>query len=80
MTEEQPVAVYTVETTRRTFHLRGEMASWCVATFGDSRYWVWNKPKTWEGMGDWCMSSAFGNTEFYFKNEADATLFSLKWT
>lgn len=72
----------TVEFDRRYYHLQREMEEWCNTYIGENpRYtnWVYSEPKEWEGLGTWCLASMFGTTFFYFKNEADATLFALKW-
>ncbi len=71
-----------VEFGKDYYHLQGEMESWCNRNIGSNppyRNWVSSKPGSWEGLGTWCMSSMFGNTFFYFKNEKDASAFILKW-
>lgn len=58
------------------------MVRWCNDYLGENpayKDWVWAEPVTWEGLGNWCVSSMFGNTFFYFKNPSDATAFKLKW-
>ena len=72
----------TVEFGKDRYHLQGEMEEWCEHNIGcNPRYsnHVWSKPVEWEGLGTWCMASAFGTTFFYFKNHDDATFFALKW-
>ncbi len=72
----------TVELGKDHYHLQSNMEAWCTQHIGKNpRYtnWVYSQPKDWEGLGTWCMNSAFGTTFFYFKNESDATLFTLKW-
>jgi hypothetical protein len=72
----------TVELDRTHYHLQTEMTVWCRDHFGPNPPycdWVWSAPKTWEGLGTWCLASAFGTTFFYFKEEADMTAFLLKW-
>lgn len=72
----------TIQFGKDKYHLQGEMANWCKTQLGQNpNYgdWVYDEPKTWEGLGTWCMSSMFGTTIFYFKDESDATMFALKW-
>lgn len=74
----------TVEFGKDKYHLQRQMEEWCTEHISQNpRYknWVFMKPKDgeWEGLGQWCMDSAFGNTFFYFKNESDATMFTLRW-
>ena len=72
----------TVEFSNRYYLLQGEMEKWCERHICENppyTNWVYSKPTEWEGLGNWCMASAFGTTFFYFKNESDATLFTLKW-
>ena len=66
----------------RQYHLQNDMISWCEEHIGMNapyRNWVASKPNSWGGMGRWCVASAFGNTYFYFRDEADATAFMLRW-
>ena len=60
------------------------MINWCNKNIGKnySNEWVWNIPddEFWATTGHvWAIQGSFGNTAFYFRNEADATLFSLRW-
>ena len=73
----------TIEFGKDKYHLQHEMEMWCTKHISENpiyRNWVSSKPKEWEGLGNWAMSSMFGNTFFYFKNEADATAFALRWS
>lgn len=72
----------TVEFGNSRYHQQGEMERWCSENINYNppyKNWVATEPKSWEGMGTWCMSSMFGSTFFYFKNEKDATMFKLRW-
>lgn len=67
---------------REHYHLQRDMEQWCEQNIGknkSNKNWVFNEPKSWEDLGDWCMSSMFGNTFFYFKRDEDAMMFALKW-
>lgn len=73
----------TIEFGKDRYHLQYDMERWCTEHINYNppyKNWVASKPRTWEGMGSWCMSSMFGNTFFYFKNEKDAALFLLRWS
>lgn len=73
----------TVEFRNDRYHQQGEMERWCNENINHNppyKIWVSGKPRTWEGLGTWCMASAFGTTFFYFKNEKDATAFLLRWS
>jgi hypothetical protein len=55
------------------YHLQQDMIEWCKENFGLGGGWVEDE------VSHWSVSSAFGNTFFKFKREADATLFALRW-
>lgn len=63
----------TVRVPREVYwHQKEQMFDWCQYNFGEwDRYWP--DPKTWSSY------STFGAADFYFKNEADATAFTLRW-
>ena len=65
---------------KRRYHLHGDMMNWCNENIGKGG-WSYDTPKTWEGMDGeiWVVRCAFGNTVFAFKNEADASMFILRW-
>jgi hypothetical protein len=72
----------TVHIGKDKYHLQREMETWCEENINNNapyRNWTSFAPTLWEDMGTWCIASAFGNTFFYFKNESDATAFTLKW-
>lgn len=72
-----------VEFDKDMYHLQTAMERWCTENIGTNplyKNWVFAEPKSWEGLGNWCMSSIFGNTFFYFKNEKDAMWFKLVWS
>lgn len=73
---------YTVQFDKDQYHLQRDMEVWCNDNIGKNplyRNWVGGKPQSWEGMGTWCMSSMFGNTFFYFREEKHANWFALRW-
>lgn len=49
------------------YHEIQDMAQWCQENIGAGRY------------PPWAVETRFGNTFFFFVNERDATLFSLRW-
>jgi hypothetical protein len=64
---------------KRRYHQHEDMITWCRANVGIGG-WTWATPKDWTGLKDiWCIHSAFGNTVFCFKEEADASMFILRW-
>ena len=52
-----------------------EMESWCYQTFGDVGEKIWGEEKAPEPQQRWYMN----NRKFWFRNEADRTMFVLKW-
>ena len=73
----------TVEFGKDKYHLQYDMEKWCKEHIGKNPLytsWVSGEPRSWEGMGTWCMSTMFGTTFFYFKEEKDAVLFALRWS
>ena len=75
-----------VEFGKSQYHLQSQLMAWCEANVGPGRWAFEQAPKDWDNYkthgGEfalWTISSAYGNTFFAFKNEKDATLFSLKW-
>lgn len=72
-----------VQIGRDKYNLQLDMELWCVDNIGKNppyKNWVYSKPISWEGLGDWCMSSMFGITFFYFKEESHARLFEQAWS
>ena len=63
------------------FHLNTKMEKWCRDNLGPGG-WTYDKPKTWEGMGDksWSIHSMFGHTTFAFKDPKHLTMFILRWS
>lgn len=74
----------TVQFDKDKYHLQSEMTKWCEEFLGknaDGRNWIignYEDENEWHTR-TWALSSMFGNTFFYFKNESDATAFTLKW-
>jgi hypothetical protein len=54
------------------YHEIDIIRAWCIQQFG---YAVWHR----KDEDRWSWESSFGNTGFYFRDEADASLFALKW-
>jgi len=52
-----------------------EMEEWCYQTFGDDSYPIWGEDKAPEPAQRWYRN----NRKFWFRNEADRTLFVMKW-
>jgi hypothetical protein len=74
--------MFEVQLGKEKYSSQSLMESWCSENVGANapyRNWVEDKPESWEGLGNWCMSSMFGNTFFYFRNEADAMKFEKFW-
>jgi hypothetical protein len=57
------------------YHLQEEIRAWCRSNFGPG---MWCNPKDHTQI--WGFDHAFGNTTYYFKNEKDAIIFTLRWT
>ena len=51
-----------------------DMIDWCVEQFGEGHHY---RPSDYRYR--WTIHQAFGNTHFYFLEESDAVLFSLRW-
>lgn len=71
------MGVTTVSFNKGHYHLVKEMEEWCHRHLGIGG-WVYADPDDWHAR-DWGISISFGNTVFYFKNEANATAFALRW-
>jgi hypothetical protein len=52
-----------------------EMEAWCYQTFGDDFYPIWGEGKAPEPAQRWYKN----NRKFWFRSEADRTMFVLKW-
>jgi len=52
-----------------------EMEAWCYKTFGDDASPIWGADKAPEPAQRWYKN----NRKFWFRNEADRTMFVLKW-
>lgn len=52
-----------------------EMEAWCYQTFGDDSKPIWGESTTPKPAQRWYKN----NRKFWFRNEADRTLFVLKW-
>lgn len=69
-----------VQFSKDHYHLQDDMRNWCKENIGPGM-WTYSTPNTWEGMNDcvWVIHSMFGSTFFAFKNDADASMFILRW-
>jgi hypothetical protein len=63
------------------YHLNGAMEEWCRAQLGQGK-WIGDRLTTWEGMEPnvWALTSMFGNTTFFFKEDKDYMWFLLRWS
>jgi hypothetical protein len=52
-----------------------EMEAWCYQAFGDDSSPIWGADKAPEPAQRWYKN----NRKFWFRNEADRTMFVLKW-
>lgn len=52
-----------------------EMEAWCYEAFGDDSYPIWGEDRAPEPAQRWYKN----NRKFWFRNEADRTMFVLKW-
>jgi len=52
-----------------------EMEAWCYEMFGDDTHPIWGESKAPEPAQRWYKN----NRKFWFRNEADRTMFILKW-
>ena len=72
------IEIYEIEFGKDRYHQLREMAEWLRQNIGAGG-WVHTDPDDWDER-NWAMSSIFGNSVFYFKNQADATAFTLRWS
>lgn len=61
-----------IEISKRRYHEVNDMVRWCTEQFGQGGWLA--KP-----YDRWTLEQAFGESSFKFKDEKDATLFTLKW-
>jgi hypothetical protein len=52
-----------------------EMEAWCYETFGDDTHPIWGEKTAPEPAQRWYKN----NRKFWFRSEADRTMFVLKW-
>ena len=60
---------------RDRFHIANDIIEWCKQNFGPGKWGYMAVDDTRR----WSVDSAFGNHHFYFREEADANWFKLKW-
>ena len=60
------------------YHNIRTMETWCRENIGVGG-WVYSDPKDWEEERKWAITSIFGRTTFYFIDDKDATMFTLRW-
>jgi hypothetical protein len=68
-----------IEFGKDRYHTIRTMERWCVDNIGVGG-WVYSDPNDWDQGRKWAISSQFGNTTFYFADDQDATMFTLRWT
>ena len=68
-----------IEFGKERYHTNDDMVVWCRENIG-SGGWVFANPDDWEEGRKWAISSQFGNTTFYFNDDKDATMFTLRWS
>ena len=76
--ETQDLAITEIVFGKDRFHLNPEMGEWLIEHFGRGswhKYGVVDDPNC-----RWAWESTFGITRYYFRDERDAMLFSLRWT
>jgi hypothetical protein len=69
-----------IEFGKDRYHTNDVMINWCRNNISGFGGWVFADPDDWDQGRKWAVSSQFGNTTFYFDDDRDATLFSLRWT
>lgn len=57
------------------YHLQDDIRAWCRENFGSG---MWMNPKGHTQTWGW--ETAFGHTQYYFKNELEASMFALRWS
>lgn len=60
------------------YHKQGEMIKWCLENVGEGG-WLHRDDPAEDSPFKWELYSMFGNLQFTFYDDKDATLFSLKW-
>jgi hypothetical protein len=58
---------------RDYYHLHNKIGAWCDQQFGQQDFYA---P---EGSKRWWRDMMFGYQDFHFKNDEDATFFTLYW-
>lgn len=60
---------------RDRFHQHQDMIRWCYQHCGKGGYHAFSK----DDNARWSVDTMFGNTHFFFKEEKDVVLFTMKW-
>jgi len=69
-----------IEFGKDRYHTNDVMINWCRKNIDGFGGWVYADPGDWHEGRKWAVSSMFGNTTFYFNDDKDATMFTLRWT
>ena len=69
-----------IEFGKDRYHTNDAMVDWCRKNIDGFGGWVYANPGDWDEGRKWAISSQFGNTTFYFNDDRDATVFTLRWT
>jgi hypothetical protein len=69
----QNLELISVKLGREYYHLYRDLTIWCEKKFGTGD---WGEPSA-DNL--WGNEIIFGTTYFYFRNESDAIIFSLRW-
>lgn len=65
---------YEITFGKEKYHLHREMIDWCNNYIGAGGFITADDETLWD------LSIAFGNSTYYFKNERDLVIFSLRWS
>ncbi len=60
---------------KERYHEYLDMIAWCEKHCGDGGYHAFTR----NNDARWSVETMFGNTHFFFKEEKDVVLFSMKW-
>ena len=69
-----------IEFGKDRYHTIDVMINWCRNNISGFGGWVFADPDDWDQGRKWAISSQFGNTTFYFNDDKDATMFTLRWS
>jgi hypothetical protein len=75
----QSVFCYGVKVNKQHYHFISQMQAWCLANIGPGDYFQRKHVSVDDSQQRWYMTTAFGNSLFYFKSAKDASIFAFKW-